>query len=265
MGPIIDIHVHDCLGRAVGSPRRRLERLLALAGRAGIERLCLLGNVSRFGRDPTPHQVRTINDETMAAVRRHPDRLSGLCYLNPRHGGRFCRTEIQRCVAAGPLAGVKLWVAVRARDRRLDPILRRSAELGAFVLCHAWYKTVGGSAGESDPSDVADLARRHPGAAIVMAHVVGAGVRGVRDVAGCPNVLVDTSGSQPVDGIVDCAVARLGAERVVYGSDHPVRDFACQLGKVLGARLTRRQRELVLGGNAARLLGLRHATAAAHR
>ena len=80
--------------------------------------------------------------------------------------------------------------------------------------------------------------------------------RGVADVQDCPNVLVDTSGSQPEQGIVEWAVAQLGAERLVYGSDVVGRDFGTQLGRVLGARLTARQRDLILGGNACRLLRL---------
>ena len=42
----------------------------------------------------------------------------------------------------------------------------------------------------------------------------------------------------------------------VVGSDVIGRDFSCQLGKVCGAALTKRDRELILGGNAARLLRL---------
>jgi len=79
---------------------------------------------------------------------------------------------------------------------------------------------------------------------------------GVADVQDCPNVLVDTSGSQPEQGIVEWAVAQLGAERLVYGSDVVGRDFGTQIGRVLGARLTARQRDLILGGNACRLLRL---------
>ena len=76
------------------------------------------------------------------------------------------------------------------------------------------------------------------------------------DVADCPNVCVDTSGSQPVADMLEYAVEKLGAERIVFGSDVPVRDFPSQLGKVYGAKLRRRDRRLILGGNAERLLKL---------
>jgi predicted TIM-barrel fold metal-dependent hydrolase len=258
---IIDMHVHHHLGPERASPLKQADALIALADRAGIDRLCLLGNVVRFGRHSTPRQVRAVNDVTVAQVRHRPDRLAGFCFLNPRHGARFIDAEVRRCIAEGPLVGIKLWVDVSARDRRLDPIMRRAAALKVPVLQHAWYKTTGRLPGESEPSDVAHLARRHPAATIIMAHLVGGGIRGVLDVQPCPNVFVDTSGSQPVAGVIEYAAAKLGAERIVFGSDLRVRDFSCQLGKVYGAALTARQRRLILGDNAARLLGLSEAAA----
>jgi uncharacterized protein len=50
-------------------------------------------------------------------------------------------------------------------------------------------------------------------------------------------------------------VARLGASRVVFGSDLPGACLATNLGKVYGAGLSESEAELVLGGNMARLLG----------
>jgi predicted TIM-barrel fold metal-dependent hydrolase len=76
----------------------------------------------------------------------------------------------------------------------------------------------------------------------------------VLDVRDCPNVLVDTSGGQPVAGLVEYAVARLGADRVVFGSDWPIRDFAVQRARVEGAEVSEADRAKILGGTMARLL-----------
>ncbi len=249
----LDVHVHPP-PRQGG--RRPFEALIASARRCGVDRLCLLGCVGEDGPDPTPEQVRGCNTETMAAVAAWPDAFCGFCYLNPAHDPGFLTEEIDRTVAAGPLRGIKLWVAVNCRDARLDPILERAGELGVPVLHHCWYKAVGKVYNESDPADLAHLAARFPGVRLIMAHLTGCGCRGVADIAEYPNVSVDTSGSQPESGIVEWAVAELGAERVLFGSDAPGRDIACQMGRILGARLTARQRELILGGNACRLLGL---------
>ena len=81
----------------------------------------------------------------------------------------------------------------------------------------------------------------------------------MQDVRPYPNVYVDTSGMQPVNGLVEYAVKELGAKRVLYGSDvyYPSgRDFAAQLGRVLGARIKESEKELILGLNAKKILGV---------
>ncbi|NLF15876.1 MAG: amidohydrolase family protein [Lentisphaerae bacterium] len=250
---VIDIHAHPPPER---DGHRDFQGLIDLARRQGIDRLCMLGRVGENGPDPTPEQIVLANTETMDAVKAYPDDLVGFAYLNPAHDPAFIRDEMDRTLATGTLRGIKLWVAVNARDARLDTVMTHAGDLGVPVLHHAWYKTVGLVYNESSPADIACLARRFPQVPIIMAHLTGCGCRGVADVQDCPNVLVDTSGSQPEQGIVEWAVAQLGAERLVYGSDVVGRDFGTQIGRVLGARLTARQRDLILGGNACRLLRL---------
>ncbi|MEP7365923.1 MAG: amidohydrolase, partial [Acidobacteriota bacterium] len=61
-------------------------------------------------------------------------------------------------------------------------------------------------------------------------------------------------GSNPTSGFVEMAVRELGAARVIYGSDVGGRSFASQLSKVLSARISDAEKELILGGNLRRLL-----------
>ena len=144
---------------------------------------------------------------------------------------------------------------VNARDDRVHEVLDLAAQSGCVVLHHAWYKTVGHAFNESNPSDMAHLASEYPSIPIVMAHLTGAGVRGVNDVAPYPNLLVDTSGSQPASGMVEYAVDNLGPHRLVFGSDAAGRDFSVQMARVTSARISQSAKKLILGGNAARLLG----------
>jgi len=90
-----------------------------------------------------------------------------------------------------------------------------------------------------------------------MAHLSGCGWRGVADIAPFENILIDTCGSQPESGLVEYAVRELGAQRVLFGSDAPGRDFASQLGRVLAADISEHDRQAILGGNALKLLQLK--------
>lgn len=250
----IDIHTHLRAPGAIPSEEEMAE-MIRLAHRHGVTRAVALGNIiSVGGNQPSEEAITTINDNTLAATRRHPDFFIGFCYLNPALPVAFSLAEIDRCVVRGGMQGLKFWIAVKASDQRHDPLMERARELGAPVLYHAWYKRTGQDGQESTPAEIAVLARRFPQVTLVMAHLTGCGERGVLDVLDLPNVLIDTSGGQPEAGLLEYAVERLGAERIVYGSDWPIRDFGAQVGRVLGARLTDAQRELIFHRNALRIL-----------
>jgi len=250
---IVDIHVHP---PRPDSSDASVDHMTEIAARVGITRICLLGRVIEYGPSPDPDGITAVNDDTMDILRRRPEVYSGFCYLSPEHDVEFLHDELTRTVAEGPLVGIKLWHAVNCRDARVDPIMERAGELDVPVLHHAWYKSTGCGPNESTPADVADLGRRFPEVGIVMAHLSGSGCRGVADIKPYPNISIDTCGSQPEHGFVEYAVEQLGAERVVFGSDAPGRDFSCQLGRVSGADITERQRRAILTDNALRLLKL---------
>ena len=252
MTGIIDIHIHPHWR----DPFARMANMIRLAKKVGIEKLVVLGGNLGFGYRPTEAQVTQINDLTIELLRRWPNELIGFCRLSAGLKRRFLEREIDRCFATGLFKGIKLAVRPNARSKRLDPVMRKAEELSAVVLHHCWYKTVQRYEGESDPSDIADLAARFPRVKIIMPHVTGCGHRGMLDVQPFENVYVDTSGSQASASMVEYAVDVLGAERVLYGSDAFGRDFAPQLGRIFGARITAAQRQKILRTNAAQLLGL---------
>lgn len=254
--PALDVHVHPlaCFGDVkVGSAAEDAARIVESALRSGVEKMCLFSLHPACPSEPTVAQCREANDYALAMRDAAPDRFIPFCYVTPVYPDEAVR-EIERRISGERMCGVKLWVARRATDPGLDPIVALAADLGVPVLQHAWIKTTGNGPGESTPADVADLARRHPEARIVMAHLNGAGLRGIEDVADCPNLYVDTSGGDPESGMVEAAAAVLGHERVVYGSDAPIRHFGVQLGKTLGTDLPDRAKRDILWNNTAGLL-----------
>ncbi len=250
---VIDIHIHTSSPGAVYRPEEA-EDAIRLGRRSGIDRVVYLFNLGSGGPDPSPEDIVASNDLGMQLIDAHPDFFMGFCYLNPSHDLEFSLNEIERCVVNGNMCGIKLWIAVHADDARLDPIMERAAALQIPVLHHAWYKMTEYAFNESTAAEIAHLARRHPDVTIIMAHLAGVRWRGVLDVKPYPNVVVDTSGAQPEAELVEYAVSELGADRVLYGSDWPIRDFAVQKARVTGARLDEATKRKILGENAARIL-----------
>ena len=248
---IIDDHVH--LSRAAGAnPRECTERLLHFADKHRIDRLCMsLG----FGRehDPTPDELRVHNDSVREALACAPDRLIGFVYLNPNHRAASLE-EIDKHVVNGPMRGIKLWVACPCSDPKLDPIVERAVELGLPILQHTWLKATGNLPRESTPDDMAALAARHPKAKLIFGHTGGDWEYGIMAVRPYANVYADLAGGAPTAGLTELAVAELGPERVLYGSDAPGRSFASQIAKVHGAHIPQQAKDLILGRNMERLL-----------
>ena len=257
-GPALDIHVHplNCFGSyRVSSPGADADRLVDTARISGVTRMCVFSLHETTPYEPAPAQCRQANDYVLRMRDAQPEAILPFCYVTPAFPDEAV-AEIERCVGGQDMAGVKLWVARRATAPGLDPIMEAAVALDVPVLQHAWLKTTGNLPGESTPFDVADLARRHPRARIIMAHLNGVGYRGIEAVVDVPNVVVNTSGGDPESGLVEAAVRRLGARRVVYGSDAPIRHFGVTMNKVLGADIPDEAKRSILWDNALRVLKL---------
>jgi hypothetical protein len=248
---IWDLHCH-LSGVDGRTPGERIARIMEYADRLGIERLVFYMGWP-WSHDPSPDDFRRQNDQVIEALEHWHHRAFGFAYLNPKHEAESLK-ELDRTVKDGPLVGVKLWVAVRANDLRLNAIVRRAAELKAVVYQHTWLKAGGNLPGESTPGDLADLAARHPNTPLILGHTGGDWEQGIRTVRPYKNVFADTAGSDPTAGLVEMAVRELGAERVIYGSDCGGRSFASQLAKVTSADIPAADRQKILGGNLRKLL-----------
>jgi len=241
---VIDSHTHVWLAHAQKDRRALLECLDDVP----LRRLYTSG---LHGHDPDADTVTQINDAVLELMRAD-ERIRGQVYLNPRHAAGVL-DELERCLDRG-FVMVKLWQATRAIDPLNDPVYARCTERSVPVLLHAFTPYAGCATGQSTPEDVAAVAARYPELVIQMAHMGGDFIRGVETVAPHTNVCVDPSGSYGERGMINYAVERLGAERVLFGSDMPGSDFYHNLGKILSADLTENQRELILWKNAERML-----------
>ncbi len=248
---IWDLHCH-LSGVDGRTPDERMAKLMDFADRMDVERLVVFMGQT-FLTDPTPDEMRRQNDEVLQALSHWHHRAFGFVYLNPKHEDESL-AELDRCVKDGPMVGVKLWVATRCINPKLDSILRRATELQAVVYQHTWLKTPGNLAGESTPQELAELAAKHPKTKLILGHTGGNWEYGIRAVRGLKHVAVDLGGSDPTAGFVEMAVRELGPERILYGSDIGGRSLSSQLAKVLGANITPQARRLILGENLKALL-----------
>jgi predicted TIM-barrel fold metal-dependent hydrolase len=244
--PIIDMHVH-LWQHSLQNDARVLMRMIERYNLAWIGVMPLWG-----AHYPTPEAIRAGNDSAIKFCEAKPKTCKFFVTVNPRHG-QFAADEIRRGVEKHNAVCAKVWVGARADETCLDVVAQACIEHDLPLLLHAFHKKFGQLAHETDAQHVAILAKRFPELKIVMAHLAGNHVWGCAQIADCPNVWSDFSGSYCETGSVENAVKTLGLERVLFGSDAPGIDFFNNVAKVEEADLTSEQRRRIYHDNAAAL------------
>lgn len=168
--------------------------------------LRLAGRVHRIYSRPD-------NAAVADALARHPARFLGWIFLNPRNNPAVL-DELERWRAVRGMIGVKLhphWHDYRTD--LLDPLLARAQELRLPVLIHLGFGRRG---------DFRAIAQRFPRLTVIAAH---AGFPFYKDLwshaRDCPNLHVDLSSPYIDEALARGAVAAMGPERCLYGTDAP--------------------------------------------
>lgn len=278
------------LGSAVHRepPEARIDRM----DRSGVmtQVVSLLPPLFRYDLpvDVAVAAARAVNDEIAEMHRSWPDRFLGLATL-PLQDQAASLDELDRAMALG-LSGIAIGTHVAGRDLddpALRPVFRRAGQLGCFVLCHPirpraadamrrfYLSNVVGNPWETTLAfaglvlgGVLDDA---PGMRICFAHGGGYITSAIGRLGHAYRVRPEVTGSvrppaeyltsvyfdsltHDPDGLADL-VRRVGADRVLLGSDYPA-DMGAEdpVGAVDAAGLPAAEREAIVGGNARRLL-----------
>ena len=224
--PLIDVHAHF-LHASCG--RSDWDRVNASRLRAG-ERIGItihIGSIlGSFGATsptymPSPVDVTAGNEAMLALARRHQASVRAYVMVNP-NDTEGALAEIARGVSAGAV-GIKLAASRRADDPLLDPIMRDAALRRLPVLHHIWQHRRRDWPNQevSDAIELGRLAARHAQVSFILAHIGGGGdwAHSLPAVRELPNVYLDISGSQMDRGMLDAAVATVGARRILFGTD----------------------------------------------
>ncbi|MDO8690359.1 MAG: amidohydrolase family protein [Dehalococcoidia bacterium] len=232
-----------------------------------------------------------INDGMADLQRSHPDRLIGLAHVPPFDPA--APAELERAVRQLGLRGMCLTTHCQGKyidDHAYLPLYRKAAELGTPIFVHASptpveYQSLrvqdaarilgrvfdlSIAATRLAYSDVLDLV---PGLTFVIGHLGGSFFLVKNRISGkdpffrtpqadfegrWKRIFFDSAPALWRSAEVACAVETLGVSQVLFGSDYPVmRLWMVQaMGVMAGVDLGEEVRQQVMGGTAARLLGI---------
>lgn len=242
---------------ADGSSRlmSEIERALSAIEKGRFEKLCYFPHVG-IGTTTDKElekKLRSDPELVLKPLRRWPKLLLGMIQINANDVPASL-DALNRWLRDGPMLGVYFSGsgpgAATCTDKNVIPLVERIAELKGVIMQHTWFKTGGKQGpGETTPAELAELAARFPQQKFLCAHAGGEWQKGIRAVQGQQNVLVETSGFDATAGFIEMAVQELGAERVVFGSHLPSRSLGTELGKVVAAEISEREKRRILGQN----------------
>lgn len=237
------------------------------------------GELDRYGLKAAV-MVSGGGNETLARlIGPYRNRLLGLAHHDL--AGPDAGPELRRAVEELGLSGLKIiapGLQIGLDDPSLEPLWDYCERRSLPVLIHfGWLGTGGGIvAGRNvDPLVLYETASRHPGVPFIIAHFgCGYWKETLQLAWSCPNILVDTSGSNQwirwlpyplsLEDLFRRAYETVGPARIVFGTDSSwfprgfsVRYLEDQIHvcRLLGFRED--DLAAIFGGNAARLLGLR--------
>jgi predicted TIM-barrel fold metal-dependent hydrolase len=243
---IFDMHMHIENAAALGWTMSAQDCIRAMDD-AGVQSAAVMTLTDLPGLNPDGLEL------IAEACATYPGRLYGFLRLNPAHL-QVSKDLLTRAVGQLDFRGLKLHPVSTLQHPGGAPtidLVRHAGTLGVPTLFHCGDEPL------STPLAVAQTAAACPDSTIVLGHMGGYfHVDEAIDVAEqYPNIVLETSAMPYPDKIL-LAVDRLGADRVMFGSDGPVSSPVLERQKVVLAALGQDRADLVLGGNAQRLLGL---------
>jgi predicted TIM-barrel fold metal-dependent hydrolase len=224
---------------------------------AGEKGLALLGqqldeaHVTRALIFPEPKPLATDNEGMYEQIKADP-RFVGVASINPHLGAEGAEL-LRRSLTEWGFRGLKLMpvhYAFRAASTAADHLLEVAREFGVPVTVHSGNFFC-------HPLEIAQMARRFPDVDFVMDHM---GYRyyvleAIQAAEQYPNIYLATTAVFEPHFIAN-AIDRIGAERVVFGSNAPMVLPRLQLEVIRALKLSPDDEALILSGNAARLYQL---------
>jgi len=235
MGPHGEFHI----------PRNTPEAMIRIMDRIGVSRAAISHCIS------LESDFRLGNALVYEAIRKYPDRFIGYAVLNP-HYPEEIEEELELCFRHYGMKAIKFHqtlhqIRYRSDFERYKPVLDYAESKKLTILCH----------GTPSLKKLEEVASEYRNVNFIIAHCGSWNMRedleALNVAERVPNIYVDSSGSVEWYGAFEKVVAKVGADKVLFGSDFPWCNLAFMIGRVLFAKISDKDKMKILGLNAKKL------------
>ena len=217
----------------------------------GITEEGLIAQMDEYNNEKTA-LCNEDNDLTLSVMKRHPGRIIGCVYVNPLNQKTV--DDMDKYIEAG-FAAVKLNPlrhAYCADAEIIDAGMEKAKKYNIPVCIHSGHPPY------SLPWQVGLLAERHPDVKLMMIHMGhGHGVyidAAIKMALRYPNIYLEMSG-MPMPSKIREAYERVGADRIMFGTDTPFHHPTVEMQKVITSGLDKDAQQKIFYENASKFFG----------
>jgi len=220
---------------------------------------------------PVSAAARIGNDILLESQKRFPDVVVPMATVDPSQmTPEELAAEIDRVFVRGPAAGLKPYHSMGIPYHAPDwsPFFEYGNEHRLFALLHP-LGNLTWAPDSPQARGYVEIAERYPNLSVLIAHSGGSFsyARTALWIARQrSNVFLELTLTPVPTGIIEWLVEEIGADRVLFGTDAPMRDPRPQLGWVVHADISENDKRKILGINFCRILARARANCpAVHR
>lgn len=246
---IIDSHAHIGFShKQYPLYIRTLEKMVETMDKFGISKSCV------SSLKAIQYDFMEGNQELKEQIAKFPGRFIPFCVVHPRDWDH-AKNELVKCIKEWGWKGLKLHPVdqcypvdcLSAKD-----IIQTARELEIPVAIHSSMDNF------AHPARIGSLAAEFPEVTFIMVHMgkMLYWTDALEEAIKYKNIILDTTDAMFADGMVETCVGRIGAERIVCGTNLPVSYPGPNLKRIEIAKITDQEKEMIFGKNMQRILKL---------
>jgi predicted TIM-barrel fold metal-dependent hydrolase len=246
---VIDSHAHISHDDAIGvgfmhQPFSDAKSMFERAKLMGIDKLCVsswLGIWVDFEEG---------NNIVRSAMQRYPGFYHGYATLQPQYIKDW-QPHLDKVYKEFRMEGIKPYhprTDIPYNDSLWSPWFEYGDSINAYMLLHP---------SPNFTQEINDIAPKYPNMTLIIAHCGGSFAtarQGIEAALEFSNVVLEITLTSVTYKVIEFMVDHVGADRILFGTDQPMRDPIPQFGWVAYSHCSYEEKKLIFGENMKRII-----------